>query len=137
MVEGRHAGARVSAPETRRRPLLLLAEGQAEGGISGRLHAANHPDRRSGGTFLPDLHGVIETDDMAEILLDPGGYGRAYPVGRRQIVGWITHTSDDERYARVNDVVCVATGEVRAGHRGGDTVLVRDVAELVWEPIRD
>ena len=42
------------------------------------------------------------------------GYGRAYPLGRRQIVGSVFHFSDSERYRRLNDVVCVCVGEVRA-----------------------
>jgi hypothetical protein len=66
------------------------------------------------------------------------GYGRAYPVGRRQIVGAVFHISDDERYERLNDVVCVSVGEVRASSDPGEgTELVADIAELVWEPIAD
>jgi hypothetical protein len=84
------------------RPILILrkrvgrgpgsesAEGRffflAEGRISGLFRGANHPSRRGDGTFLPDFQGVIETDDGAEVLFDYQGYGRAYPVGRRQIV---------------------------------------------------
>ena len=55
----------------------------AEGRISGLFRGANHPHRRSDGTFLPDFQGVIETDYGAEVLFDYRGYGRAYPVGRR------------------------------------------------------
>jgi hypothetical protein len=47
---------------------------------------------------LPDFQGVIETVDGAEVLFDDRGYGRAYPVGRRQIVTSATHLSEDERY---------------------------------------
>ena len=42
-------------------------------------------------------------------------------------------------YRRLNDAVCVCTGEVRApgdpGQAGPDLVI--DVAELIWEPIAD
>ena len=67
------------------------------------------------------------------------GYGRAYPPGRRQIVGSDFHLSDSVRYRRLNDVVCVCVGEVRAP---GDPVaqspeLVIDVGELIWEPIAE
>jgi hypothetical protein len=72
---------------------------------------------------------VIETDDGATIMFEWHGYGRAYPVGRRQVVGAVFHLSDHERYERLNDVVCVCTGEVRAAARE----LVVDVAELIWE----
>jgi hypothetical protein len=67
------------------------------------------------------------------------GYGRAYPPGRRQIVGAVFHKSDDQRYARLNDVVCVTCGEVRAAADPNqpEPDLVVDVAELVWEPIAD
>ena len=70
------------------------------------------------------------------LLVEIRGYGRAYPLGRRQIVAAITHLSDDERYRRLNDVVCVGVGEVRS-QADGDTQLVIDVAELVWEPIAE
>jgi hypothetical protein len=115
---------------------FFFAEGHCTGRISGRLHGANFPRSRADGTFLPHFQGVIETDDGASILFDMRGYGRAYPVGRRQIVAMCFHVSDDERYQRLNDVVCVATGEVRSVS-DSDTVLVIDLAELVWEPIHD
>jgi hypothetical protein len=66
------------------------------------------------------------------------GYGRAYPPGRRQIVGSVFHLSDRDPYRRLNDVVCVCVGEVRASadpEHGPDVVV--DVAELIWEPIAD
>ena len=65
------------------------------------------------------------------------GYGRAYPEERRQIAGSVLHLADREPYRRLNDVVCVCVGEVRAlsdpGQAGPDVVI--DVAELIWEPI--
>ena len=114
---------------------FFLAEGRCEGRIAGRLRGANHPHRRPDGTFLPDFQGAIETDDGAAVLFDLRGYGRAYPEGRRQIVGAATHLSEDGRYRWLNDVVCVAVGEVRSLE--GGTELVIDVAELIWEPIPD
>jgi hypothetical protein len=67
------------------------------------------------------------------------GYGRAYPSGRRQIVGAVFHLSDSERYSRLNEVVCVCVGEVRAPGDPGqqEPNLVIDVAELVWEPVAE
>ena len=61
-----------------------------------------------------------------------------YP-GRRQIVGSVLHLSDNERYRRLNDVMCVCVGEVRApADPDADSPdLILDVAELVWEPIAD
>ena len=65
------------------------------------------------------------------------GYGRVYPPGRRQIVGSVFHLSDSDRYRRLNDVVCVCVGEVRApaDPNQDSPDLVIDVAELIWEPI--
>jgi hypothetical protein len=108
----------------------------AEGRISGRFRGANHPYRRGDGTFMPDFQGVIETDDGAEVLFDYRGYGRAYPVGRRQIVTSATHLSDDERYRWLNDSLSVGVGEVRS-QENGPTELIIEWAELVWEPLEE
>jgi hypothetical protein len=116
---------------------FFIAEGRCEGRIAGRLRAANFPRRRGDGTFQPDFHGVIETDDGATLMLDLYGYGRAYPVGRRQIVAFAIHVTDAPAYGWLNDVVCAVAGEVRAGAGDDETVLVADVAELVWEPPDD
>jgi hypothetical protein len=59
------------------------------------------------------------------------GIGRPREDGGRQVGATVTHLSGDERYARLNDAVCVLTGESR------DKELVLDVAELVWEPLAD
>ncbi|MBO0844226.1 MAG: hypothetical protein J2P22_02265 [Nocardioides sp.] len=118
---------------------LFLAEGRCEGEITGRFRGANFPLRRTqDGPFCPDFRAAIETDDGTTIYVECHGYGRAYPPGRRQIVGSVLHLSDSERYRRLNDVMCVCVGEVRAAENpdaGPDLVL--DVAELVWEPIAD
>jgi hypothetical protein len=118
---------------------LYLAEGRCEGWISGRFRGANFPLRRTAeGPFCPDFRAVIDTDDGATIMLELHGYGRAHPAGRRQIVGSVLHVSDSDRYRRLNDVVCVCVGEVRASTQpDGGPDLVIDVAELVWEPIAD
>ena len=115
---------------------FYIAEGRCEGGIAGRFRGANYPRRRDDGTFCPDFRAVIETDDGATIMFEWHGYGRAYPVGYRQIVGAVFHLSEDERYRRLNDVVCACVGEVRA-HEDRTADLVIDVAELVWEPIAE
>ena len=115
-----------------------LADGRCEGAITGRFRAANFPVRRTAeGPFVPDLRGVIETDDGATVLFEAHGYGRAYPAGRRQIVASVMHLSDHPSCRRLNDVVCVGVGEVRSSEdadRPG-VELVLDVAELIWEPI--
>jgi hypothetical protein len=98
-----------------------------------QLSASPHRVR----TFLSRLRAAIDTDDGATIMVEMHGYGRAYPAGRRQIVGSVLHVSDSDRYRGLNDVVCACAGEVRAPEdpNAQSSVLVIDVAELVWEPI--
>jgi hypothetical protein len=68
--------------------LFFLAEGRCEGSITGRFRGANFPRRHGAeGPFRPDFRAVIEADDGAVIMVEWHGYGRAYPPGRRQIVG--------------------------------------------------
>jgi hypothetical protein len=90
---------------------FFIAEGRCSGSVVGRFRAANHPLRRADGTFLPDLQGIIDTEDGATIVLDMRGYGRAYPPGARQVVVAVTHVSDHPSYKRLND----SLGGVRGG----------------------
>ena len=105
---------------------FLIAEGRCEGGISGRLRAANFPRTRVDGTLLPDFRGVVETADGAALLFTLRGYFRPATGG---LVGSMTHVTQDERYAWLNDAVCAVTGEV------GAEEVVLQIAELVWEPL--
>jgi hypothetical protein len=68
--------------------MFFIAEGRCEGAVTGRFRGANFP-RKEGtdGPFRPDFRAVIEADDGATIMVEWHGYGRAYPPGRRQIVG--------------------------------------------------
>jgi len=120
--------------------MLFIAEGRCEGSVTGRFRGVNFPRKEgAAGPFRPDFRAVIEADDGAVIMVEMHGYGRAYPPERRQIVGSVFHLADREPYSRLNDEVCVCTGEVRApgdaGQAGPDLVI--DVAELIWEPIAD
>jgi hypothetical protein len=105
---------------------FLVAEGRCEGGLSGRFRAANFPRTRVDGTLLPDFRGVVETDDGAALLFTLQGYFRP---ATGSLVGSMTHVTDDDRYARLNDAVCAVAGQV------GPAEVVLDVAELVWEPL--
>jgi hypothetical protein len=115
---------------------FIIAEGRSEGRLSARLRGANYPRQRTDGALVPDFRGVLETDDGASLLFAWHGYARPPVEGMRQLVGSITHLTDDERYRGLNDVVCAMTGEVRP-HDGGGFEVVFDVAELVWEPLPD
>ena len=117
---------------------LMIAEGRCEGQLVGRFRGMNFPQRRTpSGPFRPDFRAVIETEDGATVMFEWHGYGRAYPAGRRQIVGSVFHLSDSPGYSRLNDVVCVCVGEVRTSDDPSQPSphLVIDVAELVWEPV--
>jgi sugar lactone lactonase YvrE len=106
---------------------LLLAEGSCEGRLAGTFRGANRARRTPAGTWLPDLHGAVETEDGAVVLVHVTGRGRP-EAGK--VVGAALHTTDDERYAWLNDVVGSVAGEVYRGDR-----VVLDVAELLWEPL--
>jgi hypothetical protein len=113
---------------------FFLAEGQCEGRLTGRFRGANHPRRRSDGTFEPDLQGVIETTDGATIFHDCRGYGRAFPVDCRQVVVSAIHLSDHPNYKWLNTTLAVGAGEVRSVG-AGRIELVIEWSELVWEPV--
>jgi hypothetical protein len=113
--------------------MFLIAEGRAEGRLSGRFRAANFPRLRTDGTLTPDFRGVLETGDGAAILFSLLGYARIGPEGMRELVGSVTHVADDDRYRWLNDRLCAIEGELR--ERDGGFEVVVEVSELVWEPI--
>jgi hypothetical protein len=114
-----------------------FAEGRCEGSIAGRFRAGNHPRRRTDRAFAMNMQGFIETDDGALIMIDYQGFGRAYPVGRRQVIGAAWHVTSHDKYAFLNDAVCGIAGEVRVPDKPevvqADVELVFAVAELMWE----
>jgi hypothetical protein len=109
---------------------FFFAEGRCDGRLTGRFRGMNHPRLRADDVYLPDFQGVIETDDGAAVAFDLSGFGRARDYGR-EVVGTITHSTADERYADLNDAICVLTGEAR------EREIRLEVAELVWEPWAD
>jgi hypothetical protein len=52
----------------------------------------------------------------------------------RELVGSITHVSDDDRYRWLNDRIGTVVGEVRPRVGGASTVAI-EVREIVWEPL--
>jgi len=86
------------------------------------------------GTLTPDFRGVLETDDGATVLFSWQGLARLGPDGMRELLGSITHATDDERYRWLNDRVCAIAGEVRPIVGGGFDVIV-EVSDLVWEAV--
>jgi hypothetical protein len=91
--------------------------GEGRGTVAGERLAgtcvwSNHPQRRGDGRMLPDVHGLIVTDDGAEVLFRLNGVTVFDTEGRggQNLVG--TFTAEDERYAWLNDLVCVAEGVI-------------------------
>lgn len=106
---------------------VFIAEGSCEGEVTGRLRGMNHPRVRADGTYLPNFQGVIETGDGARIAYDLRGYGSERD-GRFAVHGSVVHSTADERYAHLNDVVCVFAAEAFDDH------VLYEVSTLVWEP---
>jgi hypothetical protein len=98
---------------------FLIAEGRTEGGVSARYRGANFPRRRVDGVLEPSFRGVLETDDGATILFRWDGVTRRTDSGMRELLGTITHVTDDERYRWLNDRICAVEGEVLPA-AGGD-----------------
>ena len=113
---------------------LFIVEGRTAGRLSGRLRAANYPRRRVDGVLTPDFRGVLETDDGASVLFSWQGFVRVGGGNTRELVGSITHVTDDERYRWLNDRIGAVVGEVRT-HDGGGSEVVIEVSDLVWEPV--
>src|SRR5579863_9008554 len=130
----------VEGPAGREEQHFYFAEGTVDGEVRGTFRASNFPRRRVDENFLMNISGIIEAEDGGVIMLEYRGFGRPYPPGRRQVVGVASHLSDHANYKRLNDTVCVISGEVRrpvpppAPVEQKDVKLVFSVAELLWEP---
>ena len=111
-------GMTLTGPHGSEGNYLFIAEGRAEGGVAGRLRGVNHPRSRVDGSALPDVQGVLETDDGAVILFDWRGFARPYPEGRRQIVVSGTHLSEDAALRARSTTPC-ASGRARSARPRG------------------
>ena len=83
--------------------------------LSGAVTWSNHPTRRGDGTMLPNARAAIRTDDDAVVMLDLTGRtvfveAAGQTVGRQLLLALFE--SEDERYAWLNDAVCVAEGAI-------------------------
>lgn len=79
--------------------------------LSGKVSWINHPHRRSDGTMLPNVYGVIVTDDGTPVLFTLEG--RAY-FAAGAIIGdqmfLVRFTVEDARYRWLNDGFFVLEG---------------------------
>jgi hypothetical protein len=82
--------------------------------------------------MLPDVRGLIRTDDGASIVFELRGrtsFGDD-GIGRQNLVGWFE--AEDERYRWLNDVVCIAEGVI--GDNGMRLLVYAGVHELEPSP---
>jgi hypothetical protein len=100
--------------------------------LRGSVRWANHPRRRADGVWLPDLHGVIHTDDGADVLIAISGQSvltAAEPV-RRAVTCAVTFKSDDPRWEWLNVVFAVLEGEINEETATVDVRACRCVNEM-------
>ena len=85
--------------------------------VEGSVRFSNNPRVRGDGVLLPALDGTIATDDGARIVFSSTGIGKKQEDGRRfRATLAMTLESDDERYAWLNDSLCVADATVVGRH---------------------
>ena len=94
------------------------AYGEGDGWVKGeRLQGTarwvNHPHCRTDGVWLPNVHGVIQTEDGASILFSLHGRTKFMTGGQgHQLLTTILETGD-ERYAWLNDSICILEGVIK------------------------
>lgn len=88
--------------------------GRATGpGVEGAVRFSNNPRVRGDGVLLANLAGAISTDDGAHIVFSLTGLGHKDANGRSFTAALaMTLESDDERYAWVNEALCIAAATV-------------------------
>ena len=85
--------------------------------IERAVRVSNKPRVRGDGVLLPALDGVIATDDGARLVFSSTGLGKKDEGGRKfRALLAMTLESDDERYAWLNDSLCVADATVVGRH---------------------
>jgi hypothetical protein len=84
--------------------------GSATGRIEGDVVWSNYPRRRSDERMLPNLRGLVTTNDRASLVFEFRGRTifEGDEPGRQNLVGWFE--SDHPDYRWLNDVVCIAEG---------------------------
>ena len=81
--------------------------------LQGKARWVNHPHRRSDGQMLPDAHGVIVTDDGAQIMFTMQGLTFFEDnIGKQLLL--TTFEAEDERYRWLNTSICFLEGVINA-----------------------
>jgi hypothetical protein len=113
MAASGQMGAPLLARTGARRGLATAkAVGPPVAGLRATVVWSNYPRRRTDGRMLPNLRGLITTQDGASILFEFRGRTifEGDEPGRQNLVGWFE--SDHESYRWLNDLVCIAEGKI-------------------------
>jgi hypothetical protein len=80
--------------------------------LMGRLRWANHARQREDGVWCPNAHGVVTTEDGAQILMTMRGYNIPAKVSgaKGSVVATCTFSASDTKYRWLNDVIAVVEG---------------------------
>ena len=90
--------------------------GEGEGSVrgeklNGKIRWVSHPRHRGDGSVLPNVDGVIKTDDGAAVLFTfQGKTVWAKGMGRQLLS--VTFATEDHRYKWLNDAFCILEGAV-------------------------
>jgi hypothetical protein len=82
--------------------------------------------------MLPDVHGLIVTDDDARVLFELRGravFNEEGTRGGQNLVG--SFEAEDERYAWLNDSVCIAEGTILTDPYRIETHVYAGINELI------
>lgn len=77
--------------------------------LKGKLRWVNHPRSRSDGVMLPDVHGVIMTEDGAKVLFAMSGL-IVFKDNMGGELATIRFEADDARYQWLNSAFCILEG---------------------------
>jgi len=91
------------------------AYGEGDGWVNGeRLKGTarwvNHPHCRTDGVWLPNLHGVIQTEDGASILFRLQGRTKFMIEGQGHQLLTVILQTGEEHYKWLNDSICMLEG---------------------------
>jgi hypothetical protein len=96
-------------------------DGTASGDrLRGSVRWSNHPRRRSDGAFLPDVHGVIQTEDGANVIFSMSGRTTELGEGTGVQHLHVLFEADHDAYRWLNGVVCVGEGRIHVEEMRSD-----------------
>ncbi len=98
--------------------------------LSGTVRWVNHPHRRSDGTMLPNLHGVITTHDGASVLLTMEQGRTTFPTPKPNLLVTTTFEAEAEAYRWLNNIYCVLEGVIDLSSGELSTRVYRCINEL-------